>query len=386
MELDFIKKAENVWLFISFCLVLKNIKDNQNYEVKFPIFIDATCSGIQHVAAMIKDLDTGNNVNLISQTPEDLVQDIYGKLLVNINKDITMEGNKPNSEYPNLKHVKLTRSDVKTPIMTKTYSVSLIGMKNQLSISLKNRIKDSNIVFENINKGSINIISCINNKLICLNYTDVFKIAQIIEKNIFSSYPLLGSIYNYFKNICKLLNQLGLPVIWSTPSGLEISQNYNKVKEYKISLSFAGKTKKLILKEWTNVLDKRAQINGLIPNVVHSLDASHLMEVLKECKKYNIEYILPIHDCFGTHPNNLEKVYNILKIEFINLYSKQNFLEKFQKDIIYVLKTNKFKIVKKKNLTYVVDHSNNKYYLMPELPTEGELDLNDIKNSRYMFN
>ena len=61
------------------------IRNNDNYEVKFPIFIDATCSGIQHVAAMIKDFNLASNVNLIKQTPKEKVQDLYGKLLVYIN-------------------------------------------------------------------------------------------------------------------------------------------------------------------------------------------------------------------------------------------------------------------------------------------------------------
>src|SRR5580704_13757425 len=146
MEIDFISKAENIWLFTSFCLIMKNLKEDPNFVVHFPIYIDATCSGIQHIAAMIKDTELGKNVNLIKQNKEDKVKDIYSNLLTKINKAISIEGNDINSNFPILKHVKLDRSNVKYPIMTKTYNVSLIGIKNQLTFSFKNKnISEINI-------------------------------------------------------------------------------------------------------------------------------------------------------------------------------------------------------------------------------------------------
>jgi len=66
-------------------------------------------------------------------------------------------------------------------------------------------------------------------------------------------------------------------------------------------------------------------MGALNPKIFHSLDASHLLEVIKNIKNKNIDYILPIHDCFGTHPNDLSFVYNILKLEFIQIYSQQEF-------------------------------------------------------------
>ena len=127
-------------------------------------------------------------------------------------------------------------------------------------------------------------------------------------------------------------------------------------------------------------------MGALIPNVVHSLDASHLMEVIKNIKNKNIDYILPIHDCFGTHPNDLSTVYEILKIEFINIYSKQDYLESFHKNILYILKKNCFKVLKQNNKHYVHIELTNKKIEIPEIPKTGKLDLKNIKFSLYMFN
>ena len=42
---------------------------------------------------------------------------------------------------------------------------------------------------------------------------------------------------------------LGLPLIWITPSGLKITQNYIKQKKKVVSVSLFGKTKKMMYKD-----------------------------------------------------------------------------------------------------------------------------------------
>jgi len=79
--------------------------------------------------------------------------------------------------------------------------------------------------------------------------------------------------------MAKLLNKLNLPVIWITPSGLELTQNYNSFKKSKLAITLGGKTKTLVLKE---KLDKRDKVtsSAIVPNIIHSLDASHLAQVI----------------------------------------------------------------------------------------------------------
>jgi DNA-directed RNA polymerase len=50
-----------------------------------PIYLDATCSGIQHLSSLIKDLESGSKVNLLTQSKKDKVGDIYSELLEPIN-------------------------------------------------------------------------------------------------------------------------------------------------------------------------------------------------------------------------------------------------------------------------------------------------------------
>lgn len=159
------------------------------------------------------------------------------------------EEGKNNWLYSNLKYVDLQRNDIKTPIMTKTYNVTIIGIRDQLASKFKT-IKEF--------KETLYLVPAINkSKIIKINESELLKIAEIINKAIFKTYPSLELIYNYFINMAKLLNKLEIPIIWFIPSGLEIIQKYYRTKQNKIAINFAGRTKKMIIKEWTDKVDKK---------------------------------------------------------------------------------------------------------------------------------
>ena len=44
--------------------------------------------------------------------------------------------------------------------------------------------------------------------------------------------------------------------------------------------------------------------------------------------------MLPIHDCFGTHPNDMENLASEVRKQFVLLYSNNNFLENFHNKFI----------------------------------------------------
>jgi DNA-directed RNA polymerase len=86
MDKNFILEAESPTAFAAFCLTMKRLKDNPEYIVHNPIFLDATCSGVQHFAAMVLDLELSKYVNLINTNND--VNDFYSSLVPKINKAI----------------------------------------------------------------------------------------------------------------------------------------------------------------------------------------------------------------------------------------------------------------------------------------------------------
>ena len=146
------------------------------------------------------------------------------------------------------------------------------------------------------------------------------------------------------------MSQLDIPISWTTPNGLHILQYYLKSKKTNLFLSIGGNNRNIVIKEFTEKLDKRKQNQAIIPNIIHSLDANHLMSVINYSYKHLPFPIITIHDCFGTHPNNMEDLEKIVKLEFIKLYliEDKTFLERFHDRIIQTIKDNQLKIEYKK--------------------------------------
>ena len=79
-------------MFLAFYLVMKKYKEDSNCIVNFPIYIEATCSGIQHLSAMIEDFDLARSVNLINDEDQDQANDIYTDLIPHIKDEIKRVG------------------------------------------------------------------------------------------------------------------------------------------------------------------------------------------------------------------------------------------------------------------------------------------------------
>ncbi len=139
-ESEFIKRAENKFVFASFCLTMRELHKNSQYLVKLPVFLDATCSGIQHLASLIQDVELASKVNLIVKSPKLGIKigpaDIYNELRKPINEEIRQTG-RENPAYINLAELDLDRKTVKTPIMTRTYNVTRTGIREQLMSKFK---------------------------------------------------------------------------------------------------------------------------------------------------------------------------------------------------------------------------------------------------------
>ena len=95
--------------------------------------------------------------------------------------------------------------------------------------------------------------------------------------------------------------------------------------------------------------------------------------------------VLYNNDCFGTHPNNLEKLEDIIKLEFILLYINKEFLNKFHDRIIQSIKDNNYNITLENNKYYVEAIDIEEKLLVPDLPNIGKLDINNITDIKYMI-
>src|SRR5690606_23818318 len=88
---------------------------------------------------------------------------------------------------------------------------------------------------------------------------------------------------------------------WKTPTGFVVQQDYRKIAP-------AGTVRVLLFggARWnvsgtTKDVDRQRHRNGIAPNFIHSMDASHMQLTALAAKKAGIDSLAMIHDDFGTH-------------------------------------------------------------------------------------
>jgi DNA-directed RNA polymerase len=115
-------QAKEPFLFLSASFEYKNFHEDKsgNYISRLPIYIDATCNGLQHLAAMTNDINLAKYVNLLKSNNNDIPNDIYNEMAnkVNINIKDLIDNNKDGKDFIKLTQLNINRSFINRGIMT----------------------------------------------------------------------------------------------------------------------------------------------------------------------------------------------------------------------------------------------------------------------------
>ena len=71
------------------------------------------------------------------------------------------------------------------------------------------------------------------------------------------------------------------------------------------------------------VIDVNESKKGIVPNMIHSRDGSHMMLTVLEMLKNGISDFAMIHDSFGCHAADAERMNDIIWDVFDRIYEKQ---------------------------------------------------------------
>ena len=360
-------KISEPFQFISILYAkLDLIKNNYNNKIYNPILFDASCSGIQHIAALTLEKELAKNVNLYTDSnnpQEDLPQDFYTYALGKINKRLR------ESEISKLQNINFSRKIIKRSVMTIPYNISLSGVGDQL---LEHFEKNWDIN-EKTYYVTIPGWATLNDTDIYLNSSEYGKLTKYTFEVLTQDLPSLKALNNYFNSIITMLVKLNLPITWKTPAGLKLRYTnikFNAIKT-KSKLVPGGKTVTISLP--TGNINLAKMKRSFMPNFIHSLDAAnvHLLLMKLFDRSVNIP-VYTIHDCFATSPNNMEFLNKIVKESFIDIYFKEEgYLSKLHNCIIDQIKES-HDIINIDGVNFVVDIDNPNVpdLIMPDLPNQ----------------
>lgn len=313
-----------------------------------PVQLDATCNGFQHMALLSNEQTLFKKLNLVSpNTKNKLIDDLppsdfYSFLLhrlVNVFKNKLDENDINDSEdkgsYERLHQFIWSIAHIKKSIMTIPYNSTTGSMKKYLAESL---------VRLNCNKQDGPWYSTSENNKQKINYKDLFLLIKCLKTIIHNDFEKIKKLGKYLLNIAKLLNLLELPITWTLPTGLTIKQSYLETKSTTITPFMYSKTKLNLKVTIKDKFDKPKQIRSLMPNLIHSLDGSSLSLLYEQfTNTLSLEHIpqfFSVHDCFGTTFDKVSNLKTILASVYIDLYSSDPYLHKFDKYVLDTIEAN----------------------------------------------
>ena len=373
-----IKEADSKLLFIAFCFEYVNYHNslfsNETYYIShFPIQLDATCNGYQHLSLLTGDEPLAGHLNLISGNKNTKPNDFYDFVALKINDylisqlaeeklklnfsenvgelDVTSKEvvKKKIESFERLQKLNKTRSLVKLPIMVRAYNASKLTMIDYFKDNF-----DKVIVNPNDNKDLLESkfnITINDDKVLFkdslynhvhLNNKDLALLVNIMEKVISNEFPKLNEFSLYLNEIAKICVNLNITISWPLPTGLKVNQYYVDSEAIRLK-PFKFRSKTFSIKVSSGKVNKRKQIRALMPNLIHSLDAASLcllinMFYLNHCDDSKKINFFAIHDCFAVTANNVTNLIKYIKLVYIKIYSEDSYLEKFDIGIINIIK------------------------------------------------
>lgn len=382
-------EADSPWEFLAFCFEWSEYQaKGEAFLSRLAVAFDGSCSGLQHFSAMLRDEVGGSAVNLV---PSNVVQDIYGLVAAKVTEKLkedasngsidvveaTEEGDefiRKGTQSMALEWLNfgVSRTVCKRPTMTLCYGSKAYGFSEQIL------------------EDTINVALEKNPTAFASPRQSARYLAGLIWDALGTTVVKAVEAMNWLQTVSGLLANdkdatgNALPVTWVTPAGFPVRQKYPKTVLKRISTILSGNIGVIDLEDPDKHLkageqlsptfpvpdgtkiDTRKQRQGIAPNFVHSMDASHLMLTVDACVDQGINAFAMIHDSYGTHAGKADILFRTVREVFVKTYTEHDVLQELHDHVANQLSP--------KNLEK-----------LPEPPSKGNLDLTQVLQSIYAF-
>jgi DNA-directed RNA polymerase len=319
-NLKYWNEADTPLMFLAGCDAYASMKRGEG--VRLPVSLDATCSGLQLYAGLLKDHEGASVVNVVDKWhggTEKPPADVYTDVADLVNAKLER------NEYP--KHISFTdsageyksisteeaardlsgnvdRNLTKRNVMTVPYSVTKRGMFDQVR-ELLSEMEDNETVFW---KGDKWIVEKL---LVELNKSAITDIVPSAIKGQEYIKALVGEYYDQHKE--------NIPIFWRTPFfNFPVVQWKVETKKKQVETVLG----RLSIRVSKNRINKQQQKNGIAPNLVHSLDAALMYLTVEKLQAKGVSDFMLIHDSFGVPANSIADMNIAVRESFIELFNE----------------------------------------------------------------
>jgi len=129
----------------------------------------------------------------------------------------------------------------------------------------------------------------------------------------------------WLRDVATALADARQGVAWTVPSGFPLIVAHHLDDEERATWTEAGTKRRRELglrgeRPGPPVLDRRKQRSTIAPNVVHALDAAHLMLTVRRLHTEGLRHFAVIHDSYGVHACDVTHLRRVLREEFVRMY------------------------------------------------------------------
>jgi DNA-directed RNA polymerase len=354
--------ADSPFLFLAACMeLIAGIAHGPTFVSRCPVSFDGSCSGLQHLSAMTRDAETAALVNL---TPGDRPQDVYGVIAEDVKHRLENDADELAQKFLALG---VDRKLAKRNVMTYSYSSKKYGMASQQQVDLMDEM------YKEVVLGKREEHPFGQNKKI--GGTAPTKAARYIASHIFDAIEERihrpAQAMKFLQAIAKAMAHEGKPVIWKSPAGIPWVNRYHAavIKTLRLWMHDRGvmsPIRTVVAVGYESEIDKDKAANGVAPNFVHALDASHLMLSVNAAAKVGITNIATVHDSFGCLASRATEFNKIIRAELVRMYETRDVLSEVLEQA-------------KRDLT---QHN---WHRLPSVPQFGTLNLKEIEDATYAF-
>jgi DNA-directed RNA polymerase len=270
----FWREAENPLQFLVACRALMK----KDAAVHLPVQRDATASGFQHFAAMMRDEVAAEHVNLY---PTDKPSALYATLAGIVRRALEKEEQTPAHTLAIEILTKHGKAVCKQTVMTTPYGVTAYGAGEQVRARL-------------VELGFTGDLARDAKRLI---------VKRLME-GVRTMFPRVCEAMDWIRGAAEQIAKANRPVIWRTPVGWVTVQPYSADPTVCVNTEFG---RVLVAANTLNKVHVKQQVNGAAPNFVHGIDTAVLMRTAVECRNRGVAF-LGVHDSFWSHAATAEQV------------------------------------------------------------------------------
>uniref|UniRef100_A0A8C7QER3 DNA-directed RNA polymerase n=1 Tax=Oncorhynchus mykiss TaxID=8022 RepID=A0A8C7QER3_ONCMY len=291
------QNADEPWQALACCMEIANAvrsPDPTHFISHFPVHQDGSCNGLQHYAALGRDVIGATSVNLI---PCEVPQDVYSGVAQQV-EEFRARDSEKGLKIAQVLEGFISRKVVKQTVMTVVYGVTRYGGRLQIEKRLK-EVDDFPKEY-------------------------VWDASHYLVQQVFSSLKEMFTgtreIQDWLTESARLIAKSGNTVEWVTPLGLPIIQPYHRTRTQMLKGTIQDLSLQ-ITHDSKQKPDTVKQKNAFPPNFIHSLDSTHMMLTALYCYSAGLTFV-SVHDCFWTHALTVDTMNKVCREQFVALHSQ----------------------------------------------------------------